>query len=70
MYFCISNCDSDNHFEPVMFAQTSNEPLHDKAPKISVSPAKTQIDLGIHPDQSELSLCFALMGNKRPKLTS
>ena len=33
------------------------EPMHDKANKMIVCPAKTQISLGIHPVWSESSLC-------------
>ena len=34
-----------------------NEPPHDKANKMTVRPAKTQISLGIRPVWSESSLC-------------
>ena len=46
-----------------MFAQTSNEPLHDKTIKMSVCPAKTQIDLSIQPDQTEPSLHYTDKNN-------
>ena len=34
-----------------------NEPPHDKANKMTVHPAKTQISMGIRPVWSESSLC-------------
>ena len=38
-------------------ALNSNEPLHDKTNKMTLRPAKTQINLGIRPVWSESSLC-------------
>ena len=37
--------------------EVKNEPLHDKTNKETISPAKTQISLGIQPVWSESSLC-------------
>ena len=49
-----------NHWASMYF---ENEPRHDKTNKMSVRPAKTQINLGIRPVWSESSMCAQWVAN-------
>ena len=47
----------------ILCSQSSSEPPHDKTNKMTVRPAKTQINLGVRPVWSESSLCAQWIAN-------